>query len=110
MIEAERQKLTKSRERADLARLRFANAFEALLKRAAPERLGADALGAAGNQFETVLRDLRKRMRYWPLAIGALLIGLLTILFWRPAKKFGRFAFRLATLAWTTRNIWRAGK
>jgi hypothetical protein len=107
MTGTEREALAHARERADLARMRFGNAFDAVMRRMTPERLGADAVGAASDRFEIALRNLFGKTRYWPLAAGLLLLGAATVTFWRPARTVGRYALQFAQLVWATRQIWR---
>ena len=105
--EQERE-LARARERADLARLRFGNAVNGVLERITPDRLRAEAIEAATDQFEQAKRDLMQRFRHWPIAIGALAAALLTLIFWRPARVALRYAFRLGSMALTLKGLWRS--
>jgi hypothetical protein len=107
MKEADRLALIEARERADLARMRFGNAFDGVLRRVAPERLRADALDAASGQFETMRRQLLERIRHWPFALGLLAAALLLTIFWRPARRLGQRALHLAEFGWAIQRLWR---
>jgi hypothetical protein len=106
MTDAERQDLAKARERADLARMRFANAFDGVLQRVSPERLRDDAMDAVADQFTQAKRDLLRSLRFWPIAVGAL-GAVLAMSFWRPARTAAGYALRLAELALAMKTLRR---
>lgn len=108
MTNADQQlKIARAREHADLARMRFENAWNATIRRAAPDRLTSDALSAASNRLDDVKQELLRRIRHWPIALGIVSVGLGLLVFWRPARAAAQYASRLTALAWTYRTLWR---
>ena len=99
--------IARARERADLARMRFGNAVNGVLARLSPDRLRAEAIEAAADQFQQARRDIMLRFRRWPVVAIPLAAASLAILFWQPARRVARWGVRLASLAWTTRQLWR---
>ncbi|MBO9576225.1 MAG: hypothetical protein J7494_10840 [Sphingobium sp.] len=101
------RELARARERADLARLRFGNAVHGVLERLTPDRLRAEAIEAATDQFEQAKRDLMHRFRHWPIVLGSVAAGLLALLFWRPARVALRYGLRAVSIATAVKNLWR---
>ncbi len=106
----ERREIARARERADLARLRFGNAVTSALHRVTPDRLKADAIEEAREQINNARRDLMKRFRYWPVALGAVGVGAAALIFWKPARVVAQYGARAVGLAWTGWQLWRRMK
>jgi len=108
LTEREREReIARARERADLARMRFGNAVTGVLDKLRPDRLRHELIEVASDQFELAGRDLLKRFRHWPAALGAAGVAALAIIFWKPARVAAGWAVRLASFAWSTRDLWR---
>ncbi len=111
MSKAERERqIARARERADLARLRFGNAIDGVLDRLTPDRLRAEAIEIVADQFEQTRHDLIERFRRWPIAVAAAGVAMAVFTFWSPARVLVRYAMRLASIVWTTRDLWRRFK
>ncbi len=76
------------------------------LDRIAPHRLRQDAIEFAADQVEDAWHEFLKRFPYWPIALGTLGAGLVTMIIWQPARTIARHAVRVAELAWATRELW----
>jgi len=110
MSNIEERDIQRARERADLARLRFGNSVTSALHRVTPDRLKQDAIEEAREQLGNARRDLMKRFRYWPVAAGAVGVGILAMIFWTPARVVGRYGARAVGIAWTGWQLWRRMK
>jgi len=108
MSKADKEReLNRARERADLARMRFSNAVTGVLERLTPDNLRAEAIEVVSEQLEQAKHDLLKRFRHWPVAVAAIGAAGVAITFWRPARVVARYALRVASIAWSTRDLWR---
>ncbi len=108
MSKAQRERdLAQARERADLARLRFGNAAQDLIGAFSPDRLKARTFEAASQQFQTARQELMQRLRHWPVLFAGAALGVGALIFWRPGRKAARYALRLGSFAWATRDLWR---
>ncbi len=101
------REIARARERADLARMRFGNAVNGVLHRLTPDNLRAEAIEVVSDQLEQARHDLLQRFRHWPLAAAAISVAGAAVLFWRPARVVARYALRVASIAWSTRDLWR---
>jgi hypothetical protein len=101
------REIARARERADLARMRFGNAVSGVLQRLTPDNLRAEAIEVVSDQLEQAKQDLLQRFRHWPVAVATIGAAGIALIFWRPARVVARYALRLASIAWSTRDLWR---
>jgi hypothetical protein len=101
------REVARARERADLARMRFSNAVSGVLDRLTPDRLRAEAIEVAADQLQQAKHDLLERFRHWPVAAASIGAAGLAIIFWKPARVAARYGLRIASIAWSTRDLWR---
>jgi hypothetical protein len=101
------REIVRARERADLARMRFSNAVTGVLQRLTPDNLRAEAIEVVSDQLEQAKHDLLRRFRHWPVAAATIGAAGVAVIFWRPARVVARYALRVASIAWSTRDLWR---
>jgi len=101
------QKLIAARERATIARLRLINSVQSTQRRLSFGRLKDDALVAASDKVDEIRNDLRQTVRKHPIAIASATVGVLTALFWRPARIATLYGLRGAQIVWLNRRLWR---
>ncbi len=105
------REITRARERADLARLRFSNSVGDIVDRLTPDRLRAEAIEIIADQLERTRSDLLVRFKNWPVAAGAAAAVASTAVavftFWKPARGLLRYIMRFASVLWTARDLWR---
>lgn len=101
------QRVIKARERATIARLRFTNSLQSTQRRLSPSRLKVDAKVAVSDRLDKARADARQTIRRHPILTASGVAGLLTVLFWRPARVTALFGMRAAQLVWLNRRLWR---
>ena len=101
------REIARARERADLARMRFGNAVNGVLHRLTPDNLRAEAIEVVSDQLEQAKLDLLQRFRHWPVMVATIGAAGAAVIFWRPARVVARYALRVASIAWSTRDLWR---
>lgn len=106
-MEEQRRDIMRARERADLARLRFANAFNGVLGRISPDRLRQDAIEIATDQIEDTWHAFLKRFPRWPVAVATLGASVAAMIIWKPARVAVRHALRGVELLWAVQQLWR---
>lgn len=104
----DQRKIAKARERADLARLRFANSLDGTRRRLSPDRLKADARIAVSDKIQETKDDMRRTVRKHPVMVGTAAVGTLALLFWKPARATALMGLHIAELVWFNRNLWRS--
>lgn len=108
MSKADKEReIARARERADFARMRFGNAVSGVLQRLTPDSLRAEAIEVVTDQLEQAKYDLLRRFRHWPVVLATASAAGVAVLFWRPARVAARYALRLASIIWSTRDLWR---
>jgi len=104
----DRARLHTARERADLARLRFANALRGTRARLSPEHLKDDAIRAVSDRVEAGKNEVRRAIRRHPVVTGVAIAGLGASLFWKPARSVAIYGVRASQFIWLNRNLWRS--
>lgn len=101
------RRVVQARERATVARLRFINSVQSTRRRLSWGRLKDDALVAASDKVEEVRHDISQTVRRHPLLAASGLFGLVSVLFWKPARLAAMYGMRGAQLLWLNRRLWR---
>ncbi|MGF7170957.1 hypothetical protein FHS91_002645 [Sphingobium xanthum] len=101
------ERLIRARERATVARLRFISSLQSTQRRLSFDRLKGDALVAASDKADEVRSDMRQALRRHPLMAASGVLGLIAVIFWRPARLAALYGMRGAQLVWLNRRLWR---
>ncbi len=100
-------RLIRARERADWARLRFHNSLKSTQERLSFGRLKEDALLAANDRAQELRQDMRETVRRHPVMTASAIVGLIAVMFWKPARIAAHYGMRGAQLLWLNQRLWR---
>ncbi len=98
--------IREARERADLARMRFANSLSNARERLSPARLKQDAVVAAGDKVADVRKSVRSQLFRHPVLAAAAAASGVALLFWKPARKVALVGLRAGRIIWVNRQLW----
>jgi hypothetical protein len=101
------ERLIRARERATIARLRFVSSLQSRQRRLSFDRLKNDAFLAASDKVDEVRNDMQQTLRRHPLIAASGVLGLIAMIFWRPARLAALYGMRGAQLVWLNRRLWR---